>query len=711
MNSSRRAFLKQAGIGGSALILGITGMSTSHPVVKKFTFEGLDALGLNDFIFINPAGKITLVNHRPEMGQGVYQSMPSLLAEELEVSMDEIHIVQAKASEIKYDHQLVGGSGSVRKSWTPSRKMGAAAREMLVKAAAEQWGVSVSQCAAKNGKVHCQGKSLTYGELVQAASKLPVPENPKLKAKKDFNILGKSLIRKDAPLKTNGTAEFGLDLEIPGMVYATIERSPVFHGKVKSFNRDELLTLPGITEVVKSEMPVFSHIREGVAIIGTSYYHVLKAREQLKVSWDDTGIELVNQSEIEDLFQNLADQTPQFIDESHGDYHTSMEAADKVMDLTYKAPYQSHATMEPMNCVVQVKSDQCTFWGPIQSPNWIRNTLAEELKMDIEAVEVNVSFLGGGFGRRAFNDYGLEAAFLSKKLNGLPVKVVWKREDDNTQGPFRPATLSRMQAGLKDGNLTGLSHYLVTQMMGFQNPGVDKAEKPQWVMEGINVAYEVPNWQNVMTHAELPIPVMWWRSVYASTVSFGHESFIDEVAIELKQDPFQFRRSLLTKSPRYLKVLDKLEEVSDWKQNRSNKGMAIVHSFGSICAHVVEMSRNDERKLVVKKVYSVIDCGMTVNQDTVKAQTEGNVIMAMTAAFKSEITFEKGQAMQQNFHQYAMLRIDETPDIEVHIMENDEDPGGVGEPGLPPLAPALTNAIYAATGKRIRKLPFDLNAL
>jgi len=708
---SRRKFLKISGITGTVLALGYSSGVGLAPTVKRYEFEGLEAEGLNDFIFIDQSGKITLVNHRPEMGQGVYQAMPMLIAEELEVDMDDIQIVQSQADKKKYDHQQVGGSQSVRTSWEPSRKIGAAARIMLIQAAAAQWEIGPDQCFAKKGKVYnkMNAQSLAYGDLVEAAIRFDAPKNPPLKASKDFNILGKPLPRKDTPLKTNGTANFGLDMKIPGMVYASVDRSPVFLGKVKSFNKSEVMALPGIVDVIETEMPVFSHKRAGVAIIADNYYSALNARKTLKVDWDETGYEDLNQEKIFGALKKASTSDDGFVDESKGDFKGVYEKVNKKLESSYQLPYQSHACMEPMNCVVEVKDGKCEFWGPTQSPNWIRSSLAQNLDIKEENVTINVTFLGGGFGRRAFTDFPNEAAFISKAIGGKPVKVVWKREDDNTQGPFRPGTVHAMRAGFTKKELTSFQHKMATQAMGHQWPGADKTKKPNGMLEGSTTQYDIPNWETKVIPVEFPIPVMWWRSVYSSTNGFAHESFIDEIANELGKDPMQMRIDWLQKEPRFVKVLEKVRDKSGWNENRKNKGVAIVHSFGSICAHVVEVERQTNGKLKVKKVTSAIDCGQTVNSDIIKAQTEGNIVMALTAAIKSEITFEKGRAVEKNFDKYAMLRIHECPEIDVHIMQNEEAPGGVGEPGLPPLAPALGNAIFVESGKRVRKLPFNIN--
>lgn len=710
MKVNRRDFMKLSGMSGTVLALGYYFPSIAQgATVVNLENANVSGTLLNDFIYITSQGKITLVNHRPEMGQGVYQSMPMLLAEELEVDMDQVEIMQSEGDDGKYGHQLVGGSGSVRKSWEPLRKMGAAAREMLIQAAAQEWGVAPSSCYAKNGEVYnaSNTKSLGYGSLVEAASKLEAPEEVKLKSKKDFKVLGTPQARQDIVLKTNGVAEFGLDIKVPGMLVASVERSPVFVGKVKSFDDTEALKVPGVKSVMKTKMPVFSSTTEGVAVVADTYWAALQGRKKLKVEWDDEAYADVSNETIFKKFKEESSKDGLVVHEQ-GDFGTAYESTDKKVEAIYECPFQAHAPMEPMNIVVSVTEGACELWGPIQAPNWMRGALAGALEIPKDKVTINVSFLGGGFGRRAFNDYTLEAAAISKEV-GAPVKVIWTREDDTRQGPFRPASLSSLKGGLNDkGELLAFENKAVHQEMGHQWPGADKTKADD--LEGAVNPYEVPNVTRRSVPQELHIPVMWWRSVYASTNGFANEAFMDELAQEADKDPIDFRLELLKNEPRYTAVLNKVKEKSGWKKDsKKGYGVAIVESFGSICAQAAILGRDSKGSLVIEKYVAVIDCGMIVNPDTIKAQIEGSIVMGLTAAMKSEITFKNGRAVEQNFDRFKMLRIHECPEIEVHIMDNEEAPGGVGEPGLPPTAPALVNAVFDESGKRIRKLPFDLN--
>lgn len=711
---NRRKFLKLTGASGTMLALGFAVPAVGKsPEVFKLNDEGVFGAQLSPFIVIDQSGNITLMNHKPEMGQGVFQAMPMLIAEELEVDMEKVKVAQSQGHK-KYGNQLVGGSNSVRGNWEPLRKMGAAAREMLQEAAAKRWKVKPSKCYAEDGKIinRKNGKSFTYGELVEDAAKLEAPQNPKLKDPKEFKVLGKPLPRKDAPAKINGTAVFGIDLEIPGMLYASVERAPTMHGKVAGYDEAAAKAVPGVKHVVKSERQVFGYTFEGVAVVADSYFAAFQGRKALKVQWDLSGYEDIDSRKIQQDLTSLKDQEG-FVHESKGDFANSFGQAAKTIEAEYELPYLAHSPMEPMNMVAHVKKDgSCEIWGPTQSPQWLMGDLSKYLDIPEEKIKVHVSFLGGGFGRRAFNDFVIEAVSISKQINA-PVKVIWTREDDTQQGPFRPGTFHHLRAGFDQHHKpVALQHKMIGQAIGYQWSDADKSKIPGGVMEAVNTHYAFPNFITNYVPYEAQIPVLWWRSVYSSTNAFAHESFIDEVAQEAGKDPVQFRKELLHEEPRFVKLLETLEEKSGWQKPLEagmGKGVAIAESFGSICGQVVFVKREENGKLKIDKVVAAIDCGMTVNPDTIRAQTEGNIVMGLTAAVKDAIMFRRGRVLQSNFHNYQMIRMDEMPKVEVHIMENNEKPGGVGEPGLPPLAPALANAIFNESGKRIRKLPLRLD--
>ncbi|GAB4191392.1 MAG: xanthine dehydrogenase family protein molybdopterin-binding subunit [Thermoflexibacter sp.] len=715
-NINRRNFLKLSGATSAVLALGIYFPANSkEALIENLTVKSLE---LSPFIVIDTAGKITLINPRPDMGQGTFHSIPLLIAEELEVDINKVEIKPSDGTP-KYGGQLSGGSGSVRASWLPMRKAGAAAKEMLIKAAANRWQVTESDCYVQEGKVFNKKNtlSLSYGELVEEASKLEVPKEPKLKEKKDFRYLGKKTKRVDIPSKVDGSAIFGMDLKIPNMVYAVIEHCPAIWGKVAAIDDSETRKVAGVKDVIKITRPVFMKQPDCVAVIADSTYAAMQGRKVLKVSWESAEAEKFNSADYFKKMRELV-KTEGNPHETEGDVKTALAKASKVITAEYETPFASHAPMETEACVVHVKEDSCEIWAPIQSPDTsafgVGGQVAMAVGMKPEQIKVNVVFMGGAFGRKAFYDFVVQAALLSKQLK-VPVKVVWTREDDITQGPFRPAMLNAFKGGIdKNGNVIAFQHTIIGGSIQSQWGGMANGKKvDEWAVEAVdkeNSPYEIPNFRLDYHHAEPSVPLLWWRSVYSSTNGFGHESFIDELAHAAKKDPMDFRISLLEKAPRFKKVLETLKEKSKWTEKLPKgkaKGVAIIRSFGTICAHVVTVAQKG-KEIVVEKVVTVIDCGMTVSPDNVKAQTEGNIVMGLTAAVKDGITFVNGKVQQSNFHNYQMIRIQETPKMEIHIMENDEQPSGVGEPGLPPLAPALANAIFALTGKRIRTLPLKL---
>lgn len=718
----RRKFLKVSGVSGTALVLGFSlpgfgGEEQTDSILRKIDPSKVLSVEVNPFIIIENTGKITLMATKPDMGQGTYQTMPLLIAEELEVDINQIHIAKA-VTEKKYGDQSVGGSNSVKGMWLPLRKAGAAAREMLVKAAAQSWKTDESDCYAEKGKViHRPTKrSLTYGELVETASKFEVPKEPKLKEPKDFKLIGKAIHRADVPLKISGKAGFGMDVEVPGMLYASIERSPVFYGKVVSFDDTEARKIKGVRHVLNAERKLNKNIFSGVAVVADSYYAALQGRRALKITWDNQGNDQkISTEAIYNEYRELA-KTEGLTDTNVGDFSAAFTSAAKQLEAQYELPYVAHAPMEPQNATVSVKGDQCEVWAPTQVPDWALGEIATYLQIPPENIRLNVTFLGGGFGRRLFFDSIMEAAYLSKQLQA-PIKVVWTREDDTTQGPFRPGTLSVLKGALDaNGKLVAFQHKIVSPSIDYDNfPGYDKNKPNESVMEGVSKnAYEIPNFRTNHVFVENILPLGWWRAVYSSTTTFAHESFIDEMAVAAGKDPLQFRLDMLGKSPKIQRVLSLLAEKSGWNKPLPKgwgKGVAVWEFFAGLCGHVVLVSKTEGKPLKIEKVISVIDCGIAVNPDNVKAQTEGNVVMALTAALKDAITFEGGKAVQKNFDAYRMLRINETPLVEVHIVPSEESPIGVGEPGMPPLAPALCNAIFHATGKRIRNLPFDLESV
>ncbi len=712
----RREFLKVSSLTGAALTIGFYFPVLGEKRVKIISGAEAEASGieLTAWIRIEKTGKITLYDHRAEMGQGSFQAVPQIIAEELEVNPDQVEILFAPGSQSKYGDQTTGGSSTVRGSYKRLLTTGATAREMLMTSAANKWNVNKSDCYAENGLVihRPSGKKFTYGELVEDASKLQPPKEVTLKARKDYKIIGKPLPRQDAPLKTNGTAVFGLDKIYPGMLYAVVERNPRFLGKVKSFDDSAAMKVPGVKKIFKVQMPVFATQREGVAVVADSTWAAMQGRKALKVDWDDEGFEHISS---EQLYSRMkADlNKPGLKLKAAGDFDSGYGKASGKVDAIYEAPYESHSCMEPLNCLAYWKDNKCEIWGPTQAPDWIQKDISERFKIPVENVTVNMTFLGGGFGRKAFTDYTTEAVLISKEMQA-PVQVVWTREDDMSQGPFRPGAVYQCRAGLDDGRISAFSTKLAAQNMDHQDAGADKTKPNGSTTEGLLEPYfdSIKNYHFSDVPTESVIPVMWWRSVYASTNGFAYESFMDELAHAAGADPLDFRRKHLD-NDRYQALIDKLEEVSGWKNRGKNEGwgVAITECFASPVGEVVKVSRTSDNKLKIDKVYAVMDCGWYVNPDIIHAQVEGSITMALGAATIHETLFNNGMAVQKNFNTYKMPRINNLPDIEVHVMDNDEKPGGVGEPGLPPFSPALCNAIFDLTGKRIRKLPFDLNAV
>ena len=713
-NISRRNFIKLTGLTGAAFTLGfyLPAQAKEAQIIKGQAAEAL-GIELNAWIIIEPTGKITIVNHRAEMGQGAYQAVPQIIAEELEVDLDKVNLVFGVGNSTKYGSQITGGSSTVRGSYKKLLKLSATAREMLKQAAANKWKVALAECNAENGEIihKVSGRKLSYGELVTDASKLEPPADVELKNPKDYKILRKPLPRQDTPLKVNGKATFGMDKRLPGMLYAVVERNPKFLGKVKSFDDSATRSIPGVKHVFKLQMNVFSHKREGVAVVADNLWSAMQGRKALKVEWDDTGFEHHSTEHMYKKMHELLKGDKPISFKTKGNFQKAFETASKKLEAVYETPYESHSCMEPVNCIAHVHDNKCEIWGPIQGPDWIQDDISQQLGIPKENVTVNMTFLGGGFGRKAFTDYPHEAAVISKEINA-PVQVVWTREDDTTQGPFRPGMVYECKGALSEnGRIEGFQTMMAGQNMDHQWPNSKKDSYNSSVTEGLPETYldSLPHYNFGDFPLESPVPVMWWRAVYSSTNGFAFESFIDELAISAGKDPIEFRKQHFWDN-RYHELMNKLEEVSGWKSRGKNTGygVALTECFSSIVGEVVKVSKKPDGKIKIDKVWAVMDCGWYVNPDIIRAQVEGSIIMGLGAATKHATHFADGKAVEANFNTYPMPRITDIPEIEVYIMDNDEKAGGVGEPGLPPFTPALTNAIFDLTGKRIRTLPFKL---
>lgn len=711
----RRNFIRLTGITGAGLMLGLsinvkgeTNVEHSANIAEGFEFS--------PFVIIEKSGQITIFNTRPEIGQGVFQSIPALIAEELEVSLDQVTIKQTGGEKKFGDGQSAGGSASVRSSYNNLRQVGAAAKAMLITAASTQWAVPVSECYAENAKViHRQsGKTLGYGDLAEAAAKLEVPKTPQLKDPKDFKILGKPSPRPDVPLKSNGKAMFGIDVKVPGMVYASIERCPVFGGTMASFDDSATKKVKGVISVETCDRTIGAQKSTGVAVIADNYWAALQGRKALVVKWDYQGNDTFNTKDFEQTLRDAAKEDGA-VQDAQGNFDKAYADAPVKLEAFYETPVVSHSAIEPMNCVASWHDgDQLEIWASTQVPGNIMKSFPKTYGIPPENLKVNVMFSGGGFGRRLYPDYIHETVLLTKKI-GKPVKCIWTREDDTKLGPFRPMTFSAMKGALSaDGKAIAFQHKVISPTLDGKKD-FDKTKADGTMTEGISEQkYEIENMKNLFVHQYMPVPLAAWRAVTSTTLAFAHECFIDEMAVKAKADPMAFRLQMLSKDSDTKNVMQKLKEVSGWDKPLPagwGRGVAQYEFFAGLAGYVVEVSKKGTG-IKIEKVFAVIDLGTVVNPDTVEAQVQGAAVMALGAATKGGIIFEKGQTVQSNYHNNQLVRINEMPKVQVHILANGgPNIKGVGEPGLPSFAPALCNAIYAATGKRIRRLPFDINKI
>jgi isoquinoline 1-oxidoreductase beta subunit len=713
----RRRFLKLSGASGAVLALGFYITDGAKAAAAKVFNLGMteDAfMSLNPFIEINAKGEVVIYNHKPEMGQGTWQSMPALIAEELNLDFEQVNVKMAIASPA-YGNMTVGGSSSVRLGFLPMRRLGASAREMLLQAAADTWSVPKAELHSEKGIIKHKGSGRQghFGEFVEKASKMQAPAQPELKPKDQWNILGKKILRPDVNEKVDGTAVFGIDVRVEGMVYATTSHHSLLTAKVAAIDDAAAKQVPGVLDVLQVERTIFGNKAPSVAIVANSYYAATQAQKRLKINWD-TGVNGSFSSDkvMEDLKGMTANKGA--VHTNTGDVDRQFEQAAEILERVYETPFLAHSPMEPMNVTVHIKGDSCEIWAPTQVSNRAQQEAAAFLGLPIDKVTLHTTYLGGGFGRRLFTDFLYEALEIARRVN-KPVKLIWTREEDTIAGPFRPGMVYSSRAALDaSGKATAWEEKVIGPSIGYNiNPAADTSQVDRSAMECISDShYEYEHFRTHFVHYAVPIALGWWRSVYASTNVFAHECFMDELAERAGKDPIDYRIALLSKEPRFVKVLEKVREMSGWGKTLPEGiglGVAIAKSFGSTCAHVVQVSKNTAGGYKIDHIWTALDCGTYVNPDTVKGQTEGNIVMALTAALKDPISFKDGMAVQSNFHNYRMLRINETPPMDIHIMENDEAPGGVGEPGFPPLAPALVNALYAASKQRIYKLPFDIS--
>jgi isoquinoline 1-oxidoreductase beta subunit len=679
------------------------------------------------WVRIDTTGKITLLSSRSEMGQGISSALPMVLAEELCVDWQKIHIEQAPTDAKLFGSQGTGGSGSVTASWMPLRLAGAAARQMLIHAAAQEWHVSPADCAAQDGVVSHGGRTASYASLVEAASRLPVPEFSTVPLKKpaDFEIIGKIVPRKDIPAKTDGTAQFGIDVRVPGMKFAMVERPAIFGAKVKSFDATAAKAVPGVVDVFQIPAVADVHSCGGIAVVADSTWIAMKARKALKIEWEPGPHASESSDSLRKQFRRIVD-TPQKVILNQGDADTVISTAtpSKKVEADYELPFQAHACMEPMNCTVVFRNGGAEVWAPAQGPEWVQGTVAQVGGLKPEQVKVNITLMGGGFGRRYQADFAAEAAQVAKKLAGTPVQLVWSREDDMTHDFYRPASYHRISGALDDqGKILAWKHRSTSTPI---SEWWDPKAPPESSEMGctLQMPYAMKNYKLEFAPAESGVPRAWWRSVEASFIGFVMESYMDELAHQAGADPLEFRLRHLDatrKVPNALKaddgipldcgrmraVLQLAADKAGWGAKLpagEALGIACHYSFNSYAANVAHVAVKDG-KLEVKRIVSAVDIGTPVAPEGIRAQVESAVVYGLTAALKSQITIENGRSVQSNFNKFACLKMNETPHMQVHIIPSQLAPTGIGEPGLPPVAPAVMNAVFAATGKRIRRLP------
>lgn len=722
---TRRNFVVRSTVAGTGLLIGL---HFSGPALLSQESEKGEKRGpvnpFDAYIHVKPDGKISLIVAKSEMGQGIKTGLAMLLAEEAEVDFNSVSVEQADTRPDIYTHMGTGGSGSTMENFMPLRRAGATVRELMITAAAQRWNVPKKECEAKHAVVTHEKSSrqATYGELVEAASKLPLPDPEKveLKDESDFELIGHATPRVDIPSKVNGSAQFGLDVRVPEMLFAVVARCPTFGGKPAHFDASAAKAVPGVRDVF--EIPALGkdmYTAGGIVVVADSTWAAMKGREALQIDWDHGAGVSETSTTLHEALREAASKPAKRI-RNDGNVDRVVPASAKKVQVMYEFPYLAHATMEPMNITVHARGSEAEVWAPTQSPDWVQRTVAKLLDLPPEKVAVHTTLLGGGFGRRYTADYPAEATQIAKVV-GKPVQLVWSREDDMTHDFYRPAACHFMRGAVSGGHPLFWSHTIASTSIGALWGSPDKLEESE-VGGAKQMPYAIPNVRLEYAGVASSVPPLWWRSVEHSFNGFAVECFIDELAAAAGKDPVEFRRGLLVKpkswkprdeddpDPARLRgVLNLAAEKAGWGKplpKGRGRGIASYHSFGSYIAEVAEVTvtGNDFK---IDRVVAAIDCGQVVNPESVHAQAESAIIYGLSAALKNEITIKNGAVEQTNFDGYDPIRIHEAPPIEVHILKSSEDPGGMGEPALPPAAPAVANAIFAASGKRLRKLPFQ----
>ncbi len=705
---TRREFLKKS-LAGAGLTIAVCMTPYGHKIFAIGEGEKEIPFKPNVWLQISPDNMITVYVNKSEMGQGIYTSLPMIVAEELDADWNQIRVKSAPARDEYKDpvwgSQGTGGSTSIRHMHETLQKAGAAAREMLVKAAAQAWGIEESDCETLSGSVRNKkdGRSLTYGALSQKAAQMKVPQQPKVKTGYP-KLIGTSIARVDIPAKVNGTAVFGFDVQVQGMLYGTVERPPAYGAKVISYDEKSSLQIPGMRHVTP--------ISRGIAVCADTIDAAWKGKKALKTAWS-VGIQpAMTTGTLEAEFISYLDKEG-LIARNDGNVTDALKKAAKKVEAVYLLPYLSHVNIEPMNCTAFVRKDACDVWVPTQNQTGVFELAKKITGLKPEQINIHTTYLGTGFGRRFETDVVEEALEISK-ATAKPVKVIWTREEDMQNDFYRPGNSCRIEGALDDkGNLIAWSHKVVVPsifaraMPGAVKNGIDPA-----AVEGIeNTLYEIPNIRVEYVRIDTPVPVGFWRSVGSTHNAFTMESFVDEMANAAGRDPLEFRLSLLRNNPRLRRLLETVAEKAGWgKSPKTGQALGIAQHFcfGSYVAQVAEVSVNRQNgRIRVHRVVCAVDCGRVINPDTVKAQMEGGIIMGLSAALKEKVEFADGGVRSSNLHTYEVLRMHEAPEIEVHIVVSNDKLGGIGEPGVPPIAPAVANAVFKAIGVRLRHLPMN----
>jgi isoquinoline 1-oxidoreductase beta subunit len=696
---TRRGFLSVAALGGSVIF------AMTLPVFgNRQKLSAADAGGqLNSWLAIGADNSFTVIVDRSEMGQGVYTALPMLLAEELEIAVDAIKVVAAPVGDVYVNPlnggQVTGTSNSVQDAWEKLRTAGAQARTMLVAAAAKRWRVDAATCRAENGLVHGPaGQTVTYGDVADAAAKLPVPKAVTLKPKTDFRVIGKSRLRIDSPGKVDGSAEFGLDVKLPRMLYGALAQSPVLGGKAAAFDAAVAEAMPGVRKVLRTS--------SGILVVADHFWQALQARQALQVTWDPGQNAWLDNAGIRAQLEKTAKAAPGLVARADGDAASALKTATHSLHAVYELPLLAHATMEPMNCTADVKPDGCDLYVGTQVQQSAQATAAAAAGLDPGKVRVFTTLLGGGFGRRLDVDF-IPAAVEASKAVGAPVKVIWTREDDMTHDTYRPPAREELRAGFDaEGRLSAWSLHITSPSITARASPSTTDPFDSVVEYAQNQPYAVPNFRLTYARQEIGIDVGYMRSVSHAPNCFAIESFMDELAAAAGKNPVEFRLGLLRAKPRHARVLQIAAQRAGWGRSAEGRfqGVAFMEGYTTHVAQVAEISVTGGA-LKVHKITCVVDCGQMVNPRIVESQIESGIVFGLTAALWGEVTIVAGQVQQANFNTYRLLRGNEMPELDVHLLDSDAAPGGIGEPAVALVAPAVCNAIFAATGKRLRSLP------